>query len=138
MWGYLSRCLGFLLGAWSRTLPDKNELANACRPEVWAANQWGVLEGETGHIKGDSLKHLGDSGDFDHLRPQGLPAIGIMLRCYFTYRVGYVICDTSLGPEAAQQEMEDPQQNLAQFRLCLVFCLCFFGLFLFLSSLATD
>ena len=27
-------------------------------------------------------------------------------RCYFTYKVGYVICDTSLGPEAAQREME--------------------------------
>ena len=28
------------------------------------------------------------------------------LRCYFTYKVGYVICDPSLGPEAAQREME--------------------------------
>lgn len=27
-------------------------------------------------------------------------------RCYFTYKVGYVICDTTLGPEAAQREME--------------------------------
>ncbi|CAK9079354.1 Uncharacterized protein SCF082_LOCUS37863 [Durusdinium trenchii] len=56
----------FLLSAtWSRTLPDKNELANAC---------------------------------------------------YFTYRVGYVICDASLGPEAAQKEMEAGRCN-ADFRL---------------------
>ena len=27
-------------------------------------------------------------------------------RCYFTYRVGYVICDVSLGPDEAQKEME--------------------------------
>ena len=32
--------------------------------------------------------------------------VDIGCRCYFTYKVGYVICDTTLGPEAAQREME--------------------------------
>lgn len=36
--------------------------------------------------------------------------------CYFTYKVGYVICDTSLGPEAAQREMEAGRCN-QDFRL---------------------
>ncbi|CAJ1349188.1 unnamed protein product [Effrenium voratum] len=31
--------------------------------------------------------------------------------CYFTYRIGYVICDTSLGPEEAQREMEAGRCN---------------------------
>eukprot|EP00434_Breviolum_minutum_P002188 symbB.v1.2.001926.t1/scaffold55.1/size374282/8 len=36
--------------------------------------------------------------------------------CYFTYKVGYVICDTTLGPEAAQREMEAGRCN-QDFRL---------------------
>ena len=32
--------------------------------------------------------------------------MGFRFRCYITYRVGYVICDTSLGPAEAQKEME--------------------------------
>ncbi|CAE7273409.1 unnamed protein product, partial [Symbiodinium necroappetens] len=36
--------------------------------------------------------------------------------CYFTYRVGYVICDTSLGPAEAQKEMEAGRCN-EDFRL---------------------
>lgn len=41
-----------------------------------------------------------------HCSTQSDGSVRLQMRCYFTYRVGYVICDASLGPEAAQKEME--------------------------------
>ena len=54
---------------------------------------------------------------FQLARSRTLPAKNELANaCYFTYRVGYVICDVSLGPAEAQKEMEAGRCN-EDFRL---------------------
>lgn len=56
-------------------------------------------------------------GELRHAKARPLPDRNELANsCYFTYRVGYIICDTGLGPEEAQREMEAGKCN-EDFRL---------------------
>ena len=95
----MTRRLSFLAAFFrvvdGRTLPAKNELANAC-PERYDLLVVAIIIGTC--WKHNLISQSVCCKEFvDKV---------VSSRCYFTYRVGYVICDTSLGLAEAQKEME--------------------------------